>query len=89
MTDHGLEIGAVIDLYIHRGSSTGGREIDGSVWANVGEEVVFVPRCLPLGITSSATRLTRPRSKVSCATYHIPDTLRGDRQRAGEQATND
>lgn len=48
MTDHGLEVSAVVDLYIDGGSSTGGCECDRSTRADVGEERASIPRCLPL-----------------------------------------
>ena len=52
MTDHGLEIGAVIDLDISSSGSAGVRESDGSARGDAGKETAFVPRRLPLGIAS-------------------------------------
>lgn len=50
---HDLEVGVIVNLDISRGRSAGGRERDRSLWANIREEAVSVPRCLPLGSISS------------------------------------
>jgi len=84
---HDLEVGVIVNLYINRGSSPGGRERDRSCWADIGEETVPVPRCLPLELISSAIVSDEP--KVMDATYHITNTLRCDRQDAGDKSTGD
>ena len=50
MAGHDLEVGTIVDLDIDRCSSPRGRERDRSLWANIGEETVSVPRCLPLAL---------------------------------------
>lgn len=52
MTDHGLEVSTIVDLDVDGGSGAGGREGDGGVWGDAGEEAAFVPRRLQLRITS-------------------------------------
>lgn len=53
MANHGLEVGAIVDLDIGGGGSAGGRELDRSAGADICEETALVPCRLPLGITSS------------------------------------
>lgn len=50
MPGHDLKVGIVVDLDIGRRNCPGGLKIDGSVYADVGEEAALIPRCLPLGL---------------------------------------
>jgi len=51
MTDHGLEIGGVVDFDINSGGIAGSRESDRGTRGDAGEETASVPRRLPLEIT--------------------------------------
>lgn len=73
MTGHDLEVGVIVDLYIGWGSSPGSRERDGSCWADISEETVPVPRCLPLGLISSTIVSDEPKGMDT--THHITNTL--------------
>ena len=87
MAGHDLEVGVIVDLDIDRGSSPGGREHDRSRRANICEETVPVPRCLPLVLISSA--IVSDEAQERDVTYHITDTLRCDRQDVGSQGASD
>lgn len=82
MTDHGLKIGAVVDLDISRGGSGGARKIDWRTRGDAGEETAFVPRRLPLGI---APLVNTKKGEVSRATYHIIDALWRDGQNTSKK----
>ena len=63
MAGHDLEVSVIVDLDIDRGSSPRGRERDRCIWANVGEEIISVPRCLPLGFVLSAIVSDEPQGE--------------------------
>jgi len=48
MASHDLEVGVIVYLYVGRGSTARGRERDRSTRADIGEETISIPRCLPL-----------------------------------------
>jgi hypothetical protein len=88
MTDHNLEVGAIVDLDIDGRSVTGGLESDGSIWADIGKEAALVPRCLPLSPHHKSTWSTKLHNEAENTTNHIVDTLGSDRKNKGKQGAN-
>ena len=86
MAGHDLEVGAIVDLDVGRSSGPGGRKHDRSLWANICEETISVPCCLPLGFISSAIASDEPKRRD---TYHITDALRCDREDVDNQGASD